>query len=199
MGRCGLQQVIAFIYSYCIFSYLSCHIRVKSCLKLIAAQLHAQAVKGVGITPMDPSSSSTDGGQLSKRSARRERRLHMLSCNDIIAPPLWVLPLVHSPQYLAHLWELAEEAKDGDLYVPLEFDTEWDIAENVPGDSDMDSDGTDREESSGRGRKKSSMHILKKEFTIEKGFKDLLGMRMRQSIYISNIVMVASFFWPFLT
>jgi hypothetical protein len=35
----------------------------------------------------------------------------MLNCNDIMSPPLWVLPLVHSPQYLAHLWELAEEAK----------------------------------------------------------------------------------------
>jgi hypothetical protein len=32
----------------------------------------------------------------------------MISCNDILSPPLWVLPLVHSPQYLAHLWELAE-------------------------------------------------------------------------------------------
>ena len=36
----------------------------------------------------------------------------MLSCNDVISPPLWVLPLVHSPQYLSHLWELAEEARD---------------------------------------------------------------------------------------
>lgn len=117
----------------------------------------------------------------------------MLSCNDIIAPPLWVLPLVHSPQYLAHLWELAEEAKEGDLYVPLEFDTEWDIAENVPGDSDFDSDGSDREESSGRGRKKSSTHILKKEFTIEKGIKDLLGENMQQSTCTSSYNLLAAY------
>ena len=33
--------------------------------------------------------------------------------------------LAHSPQYLAQLWRLAEEACQQDLYVPLEFDTEW--------------------------------------------------------------------------
>jgi hypothetical protein len=59
---------------------------------------------------MDPSQSETQQSS-SKRPTRRERRLHMLNCNDIMSPPLWVLPLVHSPQYLAHLWELAEEAK----------------------------------------------------------------------------------------
>ena len=56
--------------------------------------------------------------QSAKRTARRERRLHMLSCNDILSPPLWVLPLVHSPQYLAHLWDLAEEAREVPLTIP---------------------------------------------------------------------------------
>jgi len=32
---------------------------------------------------------------------------------------------VHSPHYLGQLWRLAEEAKKKDLFVPLEFDTEW--------------------------------------------------------------------------
>ena len=100
--------------------------RVKSCLRLIAAQLHAQAVRGVGIVEADTFSTSIstssldmDGNiQSMKRTARRERRLHMLSCNDILSPPLWVLPLVHSPQYLAHLWDLAEEAREVPLTLP---------------------------------------------------------------------------------
>jgi hypothetical protein len=91
-------------------STLPLQCRVKSCLRLITAQLHVQAVKGVGISDSATSKSDTQQGS-SKRPTRRERRLHMLNCNDIMSPPLWVLPLVHSPQYLAHLWELAEEAK----------------------------------------------------------------------------------------
>ena len=49
----------------------------------------------------------------------------MLSCNDILSPPLWVLPLVHSPQYLSHLWDLAEEAREVDLsFLYTEQDTQ---------------------------------------------------------------------------
>ena len=100
--------------------------RVKSCLRLIAAQLHAQAVRGVGMVEADTFSTSITTSSLdmdsnvqsAKRTARRERRLHMLSCNDILSPPLWVLPLVHSPQYLAHLWDLAEEAREVPLTIP---------------------------------------------------------------------------------
>ena len=99
---------------------------MKSCLRLIAAQLHTQATNGTTttLTQIDNNNENNhdnnDTNNLNnlnnnksfKRVSRRDRRLHMLSCNDIISPPLWVLPLVHSPQYLSHLWELAEEARD---------------------------------------------------------------------------------------
>ena len=78
-------------------------------------------MRGVGIVEAESSSTALFDGNVQsiKRTARRERRLHMLSCNDILSPPLWVLPLVHSPQYLAHLWELAEEAREVHLSVSL--------------------------------------------------------------------------------
>jgi len=53
------------------------------------------------------------------------RQLVILNCNDVVSPPLWCLPLAHSPRYLSQLWRLSDEAQRGDLYVPLEFDTEW--------------------------------------------------------------------------
>lgn len=56
---------------------------------------------------------------------KSSRELKILQCNDLVAPPVWCLPLVHAPQYLQHLQALAQEAKDQDLLVPLEFDTEW--------------------------------------------------------------------------
>lgn len=57
------------------------------------------------------------------------RTIVLRNCDDILAPPSWCLPLVHSPQYLSHLAELAAEAKSDDLFVPLEFDTEWESDE----------------------------------------------------------------------
>ena len=59
----------------------------------------------------------------------------MTCCNDVRGPPLWALPLVHSPKYLSQLWGFAEEAKRDDLFVPLEFDSEWESAS----DSDVES------------------------------------------------------------
>ena len=32
-------------------------------------------------------------------------------CNDVIAPPIWTLLLVHCPSYLKQLWALNTEAK----------------------------------------------------------------------------------------
>ena len=56
------------------------------------------------------------------RGNRKDRTLIIHSCNDVTSPPLWELPLVHSPYYLGQLYEFAEEARRDDLFVPLEFD-----------------------------------------------------------------------------
>ena len=61
----------------------------------------------------------------SEGAVKVPRSMKLLNCNDILSPPVWCLPLAHSPQYLAQLWRLAEEAHSADLLVPLEFDTEW--------------------------------------------------------------------------
>ena len=97
--------------------------RVQTCMRKLAEQLHGQ-------TTVLPQSAHTDSmddadGEATKRLTQRARRLHLVCCNDVAGPPAWCLPLVHSPQYLAHLQSLSLEAREGDLYVPLEFDTEW--------------------------------------------------------------------------
>jgi hypothetical protein len=106
--------------------------RVLTCLKMLTDHLvdeppHAMEVEG-----------DADNG-VPKRAVRS---MQLLNCNDILAPPVWCLPLAHSPQYLAQLWRLAEEAHSGDLYVPLEFDTEW-ISED-PYRSGSDDEGMKR-------------------------------------------------------
>ena len=97
--------------------------RVQSCMRVLADQLQKQTT----VLPQSTRTDSTDDtdGEATKRLTQRARRLHLLCCNDVVGPPAWCLPLVHSPQYLAHLQSLSLEARDGDLYVPLEFDTEW--------------------------------------------------------------------------
>ena len=95
--------------------------RVQSCMRILADQLHKQTT----VLPQSTRIDSTDEEVTSKRLTQRARRLHLLCCNDVVGPPAWCLPLVHSPQYLSHLQSLSLEARDGDLYVPLEFDTEW--------------------------------------------------------------------------
>lgn len=54
-----------------------------------------------------------------------KREIHLLCCNDVLAPPVWCLPLVHSPVYLKALCDMSDEANKDDLFVPVEFDTEW--------------------------------------------------------------------------
>lgn len=98
--------------------------RVQSCMRILADQLHKQTTVLPQSTRIDSSTDGTDE-VASKRLTQRARRLHLLCCNDVVGPPAWCLPLVHSPQYLSHLQSLSLEATDGDLYVPLEFDTEW--------------------------------------------------------------------------
>ena len=86
--------------------------RIKTCLRLLKQQ--------------------ESGGKVKKG-----RAIVFQPCNDICSPPLWVLPLVHSPYYLGELWKNAEEARKDDLFVPLEFDTEW--------ESDADEDPYEEE------------------------------------------------------
>jgi hypothetical protein len=102
--------------------------RVQSCMRLLGSQLQLQ-------TQSQGAASASAGEGESRRG--KDRRLHLLCCNDIQGPPTWCLPLVHSPQYLAHLQALSQEAREGDLFVPLEFDTEWEQL-----------DGTESEEGS---------------------------------------------------
>lgn len=54
------------------------------------------------------------------------KELVLNNSKDVLSPPLWALPLVHSPEYLSLLWTLTLEAKeDNDKLIPLEFDYEW--------------------------------------------------------------------------
>eukprot|EP01033_Poteriospumella_lacustris_P002284 gene2284-1667_t len=72
----------------------------------------------------------------------RQRSLALRESNDITAVPMYCLPLVHSPQYLNRLYTFAKEAEQEDLYVPLEFDTEWetDIGYSSSGSDDLSED-----------------------------------------------------------
>lgn len=72
----------------------------------------------------------------------RQRSLALRESNDITAVPMYCLPLVHSPQYLNRLYTFAKEAEQEDLYVPLEFDTEWetDIGYSSSGSEDLSED-----------------------------------------------------------
>jgi acetoin utilization deacetylase AcuC-like enzyme len=78
-------------------------------------QTSVQALKGL---------LQESNGDSRKSAQNGYRTLTMVACNEVQSPPLWVLPLVHSPQYLGLLWSLAQKARKG-LLVPLEFETEW--------------------------------------------------------------------------
>jgi hypothetical protein len=86
-----------------------------------------------------PSVSSLSSANSSSATGEPEenpyRSLLFENCNSIKAPPLWCLPLVHSSQYLKRLWDYEEEAKRDDLFVPLEFDTEWESEYGYESDS----------------------------------------------------------------
>jgi len=84
--------------------------RVSTCMRAIRDRMHEEQRK----IDMDRDDAVPD-----------KRQLVILNCNDVVSPPLWCLPLAHSPRYLSQLWKLSDEAQRGDLYVPLEFDTEW--------------------------------------------------------------------------
>jgi acetoin utilization deacetylase AcuC-like enzyme len=74
-------------------------------------------------------------------SQSSQRSLALKECNDVTSVPLYCLPLVHSPQYLRRLYKFSKEAEEDDLFVPLEFDTEWETElEYSDSDSDYSSD-----------------------------------------------------------
>jgi hypothetical protein len=73
----------------------------------------------------DDESLDVDSGP-SKKHCRRGRELELLCCNDVVAPPLWTLPMTHNPTYLQHLYEVAIEANEKNIYAPLEFESDFD-------------------------------------------------------------------------
>jgi hypothetical protein len=66
----------------------------------------------------------------------------MIRCNDIASPPLWVLPLVHSPAYLSRLWELTGKVKVTGQSVPLELDNEQTVDDEADADTETASSET---------------------------------------------------------
>eukprot|EP01031_Cornospumella_fuschlensis_P034432 gene34432-41674_t len=92
-------------------------LRVTTCLKLLNKRAQA--------TPTDPS----------------VRPLTLVRCeatssSAVPAPPPYALLLTHSTQYLARLQQLSLEAQTEDLFVPLEFDTEWESDVNELSEED---------------------------------------------------------------
>eukprot|EP00981_Chlorochromonas_danica_P005105 scaffold1034_cov175-Ochromonas_danica.AAC.31 len=117
---------------------------------------------------------STSLKLLKKRVHHQEESLRSVvlhNCDDIVSPPAWCLPLVHSPQYLSRLADLADEAKKEDLYVPLEFDTEW---ESFGESSESEKEETDtkkhrRRRSNTRTKKLSYVFDVNNEIGSELG------------------------------
>eukprot|EP01038_Epipyxis_sp_PR26KG_P010232 gene10232-13764_t len=144
--------------------------RVQTCLKLLFARLSSNGLENEFIDSNNDLDSNEFSENLShKRAAQRQRSLKMVNCNDIISPPLWCLPLTHSPQYLSHLWKLAKEANTGDFFVPLEFDTEWESEDPYKCSSD------DEDMSFLRGRTAANSTKLKKNIEVNEELIEVLG------------------------
>ena len=83
----------------------------------------------------------------------------------------------------------------GDLYVPLEFDTEWEEAESLPGDSDDDSVSAYDESFNNRNNyisgtikgTKQAATVLKKSFDFDSGLVTLLGQNLILNLYLKLI------------
>jgi hypothetical protein len=78
------------------------------------------------IIESEDDSQDGDSAGPSKKHCRRGRELELLCCNDVVAPPLWTLPMTHNPTYLQHLYEVAIQAQEEDIYAPLEFESDFD-------------------------------------------------------------------------
>lgn len=118
---------------------------------------------------------STSLKLLKKRVHNQEepllRSVVLQNCDDIVSPPAWCLPLVHSPQYLSRLADLADEAKKEDLYVPLEFDTEWEsFGESSESEKEeVDTKKHRRRRSNTRTKKLSYVFDVNSEISTELG------------------------------
>ena len=100
----------------------------------------------------------------------------MVNCSEIAAPPLWCLPLAHSPNYLSHLWKTAQEADRSDLYIPLEFETEWD-SDNPYDASSSDNrrHSEDRKSITRGGRRLKGIPVLRKSVILTEPVVEALG------------------------
>jgi hypothetical protein len=137
--------------------------RVQTSLRLITQQVQNHRANA-GIT----------------ESSSKLRDVVMVKCNEIISAPFWTLPLVHSPDYLSHLWSLSEEAKEFDLLVPLEFDTEWESLDDFSDDED------ERKITRKKNVSYSRSKVLKSAITIPDGvlFPDMNEERVTKLLQV---------------
>ena len=84
----------------------------------------------------------------------------------------------------------------GDLFVPLEFDTEWEEAESLPGDSDDDSTSPFNEIYNNRNSNvsgtvkgtKQAATVLKKSFDFDSEIVTLLGGNLIFFYYFNKLL-----------
>lgn len=147
-------------------SHIENQSRTDSCIKLLMKKVNSQ-VRNHHLLQGSSSNSSI------------MKQLVLEKCNEILSPPLWCLPLVHGPQYLTQLWRFSEEAADEDLYVPLEFDTEWETDDEGLGD---DVDEHVLVDSLWKKRKNTSHASLVASLEVEETAKSKLGMEKAQKL-----------------
>ena len=161
---CGTQfkdSTVVLFYNHLCHETPGNHVenqsRVDSCLKLLSK-------KAGGLV--------RNHSLLHGSTSTVHRQLVLEKCNDILSPPLWSLPLVHGPQYLTQLWKYSEEASEEDLYVPLEFETEWETD-----DEELDPDIDERTlvDTLWKRRKNSSCATLASTVEIDDAAKEKLG------------------------
>ena len=81
----------------------------------------------------------------------------------------------------------------GDLYVPLEFDTEWDSTDHVPEPGGSDSEGSDAGGTFFKNQKEDGRktgNSLRKKFHIGEDLKTLLGTYFNFYVYVRMCVCV---------
>jgi hypothetical protein len=142
-GSVGYQNSTVFLYFNHVFhdtpdGHIESQMRVETVVSRVRRRMIREAALAAAAgthththsRKSDPDAMDIDGGGIkTEKSASAEdtvsfRRLAVLACPGLIAPPAWTLPLVHAPAYLRKLRRLAEEARRTDLLIPLEFDSD---------------------------------------------------------------------------